>query len=289
MESVDRLSALLERFRVHAHLFHTGPLCGLTRFDAKPGRGFLHVLRRGEMVVTHRGGGSAPIRIALEEPTLLFYPRALEHTFENPPEDGSDLVCATLDFDGGGAHPLVRALPDVMVVPLSAVDGLAPTLNLLFAEAERVRCGQRLLANRLFEVLLLQLLRWLLDHPRQYALPAGLLSGLAHPHLARVLTTLHEQPGQAWNLASMARIAGMSRSAFSACFKHHVGTSPADYLKHWRISIAQSLLISGTSIKSASHQLGYSSAAALSRAFAQSVGVSPRTWLQSNVGLIDWR
>ncbi len=282
MESVDRLSALLERFRVHAHLFHAGPLCGLTRFDARPGRGFLHVLRRGEMVVTHRGAGQTADRIALEEPTLLFYPRAFEHAFENPPEDGSDFVCATLDFEGGAAHPLVRALPDVMVVPLSAVAGLAPTLDLLFAESERVRCGQRLLADRLFEVLLLQLLRWLLDHPQHYALPAGLLSGLAHPQLARVLTALHEQPGQPWSLASMASTAGMSRSAFAACFKEHVGTSPADYLKHWRISIAQSLLISGTSIKSASHQLGYSSAAALSRAFAQSVGVAPRTWLQAN-------
>ncbi|HET9032547.1 MAG TPA: AraC family transcriptional regulator [Dokdonella sp.] len=281
MESVDRLSALLERFRVHAHLFHAGPLCGLTRFDARPGRGFLHVLRRGEMVVTHRGAGQTADRIVLEEPTLLFYPRAFEHAFENPPEDGSDFVCATLDFEGGAAHPLVRALPDVMVVPLSAVDGLAPTLDLLFAESERVRCGQRLLADRLFEVLLLQLLRWLLDHPQQYALPAGLLSGLAHPQLARVLTALHEQPGQPWSLASMAHTAGMSRSAFAACFKEHVGTSPADYLKHWRISIAQSLLVGGTSIKSVSHQLGYSSAAALSRAFAQSVGVAPRTWLQS--------
>lgn len=50
---IDRLSSLLERFRVRAHLFHNGPLCGTTSFAAEPGRGFLHVLRRGEMVVTH--------------------------------------------------------------------------------------------------------------------------------------------------------------------------------------------------------------------------------------------
>jgi hypothetical protein len=28
----DRLSGLLERFRVRAHLFHTGALCGISRF-----------------------------------------------------------------------------------------------------------------------------------------------------------------------------------------------------------------------------------------------------------------
>ena len=41
---LDRLSPLLERFRVRAHLFHNGPLCGVTHFAAAPGRGFLHAV-----------------------------------------------------------------------------------------------------------------------------------------------------------------------------------------------------------------------------------------------------
>ena len=281
MDTVDRLSALLEQFHVQAHLFHAGPLCRLTRFDARPGRGFLHVLRRGELVVTHAAHSGAPRRIRLDEPSLLFYPRPLEHAFESLPVDGVDFVCATLDFQGGDSHPLVRALPPLLVLRLSAVDGLEQTLTLLFAEAERVRCGQRLLASRLFDVLLLQLLRWLLDHPDQADLPTGMLTGLANPRLARVLTAFHEQPERAWNLPLMAQIAGMSRSAFAASFKECVGSTPAAYLQNWRITMAQSLLINGSSIKSASHQLGFSSAAALSRAFTQSVGVSPRHWMQS--------
>ncbi|WP_458233038.1 cupin domain-containing protein, partial [Roseateles sp. P5_E8] len=50
---LDRLSPLFERFRVRASLFHTGPLCGVTHFDAQPSRGFLHVMRNGEMEVRH--------------------------------------------------------------------------------------------------------------------------------------------------------------------------------------------------------------------------------------------
>ena len=80
---VDRLSGLLERFRVRAHLFHAGPLCGVSHFDAQEGRGFLHVLRRGEMVVTHRPRSGAPRKIKVTEPTLLLYPRPLEHQFHN--------------------------------------------------------------------------------------------------------------------------------------------------------------------------------------------------------------
>lgn len=279
-DAVDRLSSLLQHFRVHAHLFHAGPLCGLTRFAAEPGRAFLHVLRRGEMVLTHRARSGAPRRIEVAEPTLFFYPRPLAHDFHNAPAEGADFVCATLDFEGGDRHPLARALPPLVMLPLRSVDGLEQTLALLFSETERVRCGQRVLANRLFEVLLLQLLRWLLDHPQEGGVPKGLLTGLSHPLLARLLVALHERPAQAWTLASMAETAGMSRSSFAAAFKEHVGTTPADYLSQWRISLAQGLLRQGHGVKAVADQLGYASASSLSRAFTQGVGVSPRGWVQ---------
>ena len=163
--AIDRLSGLLDRFRVRAHLFHAGALCGTTAFDAKPGRAFLHVLRRGELVVTHGNVKGLKRRVVVNEPTLMLYPRPVAHTFHNPPRDGSDFTCATLDFDGAEHNPLVVALPALVLVPLDQVDGLQPALDLLFAETDRVRCGSRLLADRLFEVVLIQLLRWLIDHP----------------------------------------------------------------------------------------------------------------------------
>jgi AraC-like DNA-binding protein len=283
LPSVDRLSSLLERFHVRAHLFHAGALCGVTHFAALPGRAFLHVLRRGEMVVTHRARSGAPRKIKLTEPTLLFYPRPLQHDFHNAPSEGADFVCATLDFDGGATHPLVQALPPVLALPIVEVDGIEQTLALLFAETQRLRCGQRLLADRLFEVLMLQLLRWLLDHPARAGMQDGLLLGLSHPKLARALTGVHERPGQAWSLEAMALEAGMSRSAFAAEFKATLGTTPADYLLRWRVSIAQSMLRGGASVMNVSHELGYASAAAFSRAFGQIVGASPRLWSKTVV------
>ncbi len=279
---VDRLSSLLERFRVRTHLFHSGPLCGVTHYAAAPGRGFLHVLRRGEMELTHRPRSGAPRRIKVREPSLLFYPRPLAHDFHNAPAEGCDFTCAAVEFEGGASHPLARALPPVVVLPLAEVAGLEHTLALLFAETEQVRCGHRLLADRLFDVLLLQLLRWLLDNPEQSGMPAGLLTGLSHPQLAKALVAMHERPGDAWSLPLMAEQAGMSRSAFAVAFKSHVGEGPAEYLAQWRLTIAQAELRSGASLKAVAQQLGYSSASALSRVFAQKVGTPPREWLKAH-------
>ena len=281
MPPIDRLSSLLERFHVRAHLFHAGPLCGTTRFAAREGRGFLHVLRRGEMVVTHSARAGVPRKLAVQAPCLLFYPRPLAHNFHNAPAEGSDFVCATLDFDGGEAHPLARALPPLVVLPLDAVEGLEQSLALLFAETTRVLCGHRLLADRLFEVVLIQLLRWLLDHPQESELPPGLLAGLGDAQLARVLVAMHERPGDPWTLDRMAREAGLSRSAFAQRFKAVVNATPADYLASWRLTIAQAELRKGASLKTIADTLGYANASALSRLFTQKIGISAREWLAS--------
>ncbi|MGN7874141.1 cupin domain-containing protein [Roseateles sp. 22389] len=278
---VDRLSSLLEHFRVRARLFHVGPLCGISPFDPLPGRGFLHVMQRGEMELRHPAGAGLPRKLRVDEPSLLFYPRPVAHEFRNPPRDGSDFTCAELEFDGGVLNPLVRALPPLVLLPLAKVSGLELSLQLLFSETERARCGQRLLADRLFEVVLIQLLRWLIDHPAEAGVQPGLVSGLSDPRIALALAAVHEAPGQAWSLARMAERAGMSRSAFAARFRDLVGQAPAAYLADWRLSLAQEQLRLGRPIKQIADQLGYANASALSRVFTQRVGRSPREWKQA--------
>ena len=283
--SLDRLSGLLSHFRVQAQLHHNGALCGLHHFDATEGHGYLHVLRRGQLKISHpgakRGGQGIPATVQIQKPTLLFYPRPFTHQFHNPPREGSDFTCARLLFDGGKQNPLARALPAFMAVPLQDVPGLAPALDLLFAETDQVRCGQRLMADRLFEVVVLQLLRWLLDHPNEAGIQPGLITGLSDPRLARVLVALHDEPGQAWTLERMADCAGMSRTTFATTFKEVLGQTPADYLADWRMALAQTRLREGRAIKQLAQELGYANPSALTRAFTARLGQSPRDWLQS--------
>ncbi|KHK58947.1 AraC family transcriptional regulator [Ralstonia sp. A12] len=279
IDPLDRLSGLLERFRVRARLFHSGPLCGVTQFAPDAGQGFLHVLRRGELELTHPDPVEGlPTHLRVQAPAVLFYPRPVAHCFHNPPVDGSDFTCATLDFDGGVLNPLARGLPALVVLPLEKVEGLDAALALLFAETDRVRCGQRVLADRLFDVVCIQLLRWLLDHPESAGIQPGLIAGLSDPRLARTMVAVHEAPGAAWTLDTMAARAGMSRSAFAAAFKQIVGQTPADYVADWRVSLAQTRLREGRPIQLLAEELGYAGPSALSRVFKERTGLSPRDW-----------
>jgi AraC-like DNA-binding protein len=277
--TVDRLSALLERFRVRTALFHSGPLCGRSTFEALPGRGFLHVLRRGAMTVRHPAGSGVPRVLGVDEPTLLLYPRALRHVFVNPPREGSDFTCASVDFDGGEHNPLVLALPPLVRIPLRDVEGLRPALDLLFAETDQLRCGSRLLADRLFEVVLIQLLRWIIDHPQRIGVSRGLIAALSDPRLARAVVAVHQSPGDDWTLPRMAHVAAMSRSAFAESFRRATGTTPAAYLTTWRLTLATSMLRAGRPVNVVATDLGFASTSSLSKAFRQHFGRSPRAWL----------
>lgn len=276
---MDRLSDLFERFRMRAHLFHSGRLCGIQDFEAVPGRGFLHILRHGALDVREPGPGAQASGFSIDRPSLLFYPRAKAHQFRHRLEDGSDFTCASVEFEDGDRHPLVRALPDVMVVPLDAIDGLDDVLRLLFAETDRVRCGHRLVADKLFEVVMIQLLRWAMDHPERLGIERGLIHGFADPQLAKALTAMHATPGASWSLESLAAAAGMSRTAFASKFKQVLDITPGQYLADWRITVAKQQLSRGRRLNVVANELGYANGTALSRVFRERIGVSPRDWL----------
>jgi AraC-like DNA-binding protein len=263
-ESIDRLSTLLERFRIHTRMSFSGPMCGKHVFAEKANKAYLHVLKSGSMEIRHPGAKGMPTRIQLDEPSLIFYPRPFTHHFHNAPRDGSDFTCAEIAFEGGQSHPIVQALPPLVVLRLDEVDGLQASLNLLFAETEHVRCGHRVLADRLFEVVLID---------------SGLLMGLSSPQLAKALTAMHESPGELWTVEQLAEASGMSRTAFAVKFKQLVGRSPAEYVANWRLTIAQARLREGAPLKMLAVELGYSSQSALTRVFTAKLGVSPREWL----------
>lgn len=266
----DRLAELLRRFAIDAEVFHAGTLCGLNSLPAEGELGQLHVIRRGPVEVVQ---GNASLRV--DVPSVLLYPRPMAHRFITDPTTGADMVCANLRFEGGSLNPLSTALPAFMCLPLTSIDGAAPVLDLLFDEAFAARCGKLAIVNRLFEVVIIQILRQLME---SRLVKSGMLAGLAHARLRTALIAIHEAPAREWTLEDLADLAGMSRSGFATTFRDVVGLTPGQYLQSWRIGLAQRALRLGHPLKRVAADVGYGSEAALSRAFKAQTTMSPGQW-----------
>lgn len=270
---MDRLSLLLQRFSLSAGVFYTGQICGIHHFERDTQRGHVHLIKRGPVTLT--GGLEGTLEIT--EPTLLFLPRPDAHRLVADDRDGADVVCASIQFGGGGHNPITDSLPAMVLVPLADLPGAPALLELLYDEAFASHCGRQAALDRLCELLLIRLLRHCMDRGLTQG---GTLAGLSDPRLAKALVAIHEDPIRAWELSDMASLAGMSRARFAVHFREITGDTPADYLASWRITLAQSMLRAGRPLKHVALEVGYGSPSALTRAFIRKIGQPPTRWLR---------
>ncbi|MEO8673032.1 MAG: AraC family transcriptional regulator [Tahibacter sp.] len=273
----DRLEALLERFSVRAQMFHSGTLCGINDLTPDGDTGQLHLIKRGSVDVSLGG----PVALHITTPSLLLYPRPLPHRFVMDSNDGADLACAHLRFDGGSANLIANTLPACICFPLDQMQGIDGVLALLFDEAFDDRCGRKAMLDRLFEVVLIQVLRHLMNNGQTQV---GMLAGLAHPKLRHAIIAMHEHPADEWGLDALAAKSGMSRSVFANTFRDVVGCTPGIYLQAYRVALVQQGLRHGRALKLIADEVGYGSESALSRAFKAQCGMSPREWKQTQTG-----
>lgn len=271
---MDRLTSLLSHFSLHAGVFYTGNICGIHGFAQDSLRGHIHLIRRGTVQVI----GVKQEVFDISEPTLLFLPRPDTHRLVADDRSGADVVCATVQFGGGGRNPITDSLPSVVMVKLTELAGVEALLGLMFDEAFSYHNGRQAVLDRLCEVLMIRLLRHCID---QGLTQGGTLAGLADARLAKTIAAIHDDPGQERDLSSMAALAGMSRARFAVRFREVTGVTPADYLASWRVMTAQGLLKKGRQLKAVADDVGYGSASALTRAFVRKLGRSPTQWLQT--------
>ena len=272
MDTADALSRLLDHIGLRANTFYTGPLCGLHDFAADEGVGHLHVIRAGEMRAMQ--AGHADIHVG--EPTLLFYPRPIDHRLDVQDSATADVLCASVRYDTGPDNAITQSFPDVVVTPFREAPGLEPALALLFDEAQEARTGRQVMLDRLCDILLIQIVRFAIQ---QEWVQHGVLAGLAHPRLAGLLIELLDDPRQPWTVDSMAARARLSRNGFAQEFRKVVGATPAQFHTRVRIALAQRLLRKGRPVALVADEVGYGSQPAFSRALVRETGASPSAWV----------
>jgi AraC-like DNA-binding protein len=263
---IDPFAALFDHAAPVARTFFSGNLCATAQFTEC---GHLHLLKGGALTLSQAGAPD----IDVTEPTLLFFPRGRAHRFTGAADGGADLVCATVDLGDGVGNPIGEGLPELVLLPLASHLSLGPVCDLLVAEGFAENSGRHAAIDRLFDYLLILIVR----HVVASGMVAdGVLGGLADPRLAKALTAMHEAPKRAWSLDDLAEVAGMSRTRFATHFRAVIGRAPIDYLTRWRMTLARQLLAQGKPVKAVAAHVGYDSAAAFARVFARITGGAPR-------------
>lgn len=192
------------------------------------------------------------------------------------------VVAGPLRLASGAEHPLARSLPEALIAcQLLRRDAhLNALAEALLAEVASARPASCAFAGRLVSVLAASAVRAWVENG---CAPDGWLLPASDPHIARAVDAIRDDPGSAWTLERLARVASTSRSAFAERFHTVVGEPPARYLLRVRMERAKALLADGRlSVAQTATSLGYGSEAAFSRAFRRHTGSNPSAWRRAS-------
>jgi AraC-like DNA-binding protein len=192
------------------------------------------------------------------------------------------MLGGTFGIDPNNSDLLLNLLPELVHIRSAESDtsNFASIINVMMKECIDHKPGGDSILERLMEVTLIEALRW--QHGPGQPAQSGLFAGLQHPSIALTIRAMHSSVNFNWTVATLAKKAGMSRSAYAKHFGEIVGCGPMEYLTRWRMSLAQDALIRRSApLEAIAHQVGYRSAAAFSNAFRRVTGNSPSAFGRS--------
>lgn len=268
-------------------------------FEAYPGVKF-GVVVEGECRIAIRGraakalragdvfllGGAPPYLIAsdLETPSRnandFLRPRAnrVARLGRARDEPVVHVVGGRFALDPTNAHLLLDALPEFVRIPADQARSLRELTRLLVDEVRATQSARLRVLDQLAQLVLTYALRWL-DTEGTSPARTGWLRALADSHIGAALRHIHGSVETGTSVAELARVAGMSRTAFTARFRELVGQPPLAYAIQWRMALAKDALkTSDRAIGALAFELGYQSESAFSMAFRREVGRSPRAY-----------
>jgi AraC-like DNA-binding protein len=188
----------------------------------------------------------------------------------------TEIVCGVFSTEDGTTAPWSEWLPAAVVsrAEPSRSNWQSTAAAVLRDEARHPTAGGAVVVNRLLELLLVDALRQELAELANGESAAGV--AVADERIGRVLARVRASPADPWTLDSLARVAAMSRSAFSERFRGLVGEAPIRYLTGQRLARAARLVRStDMTLAEVARRVGYGSEEAFSRAFKARFGDAP--------------
>ena len=253
-----------------------------------------------------QGGGFLQLgeqRLTMEPGELLFLPRGEAHSVRDRPTTPfgcSEAFCNAMRATGPHGlrteaspetrfvivdlHLDARGAPWLALLPsLVRIDGATPGLGRWLGETLRLFAEVPDLSPSLRNGLVETFCHVLFAHALR-AVTSSFTAGevLRDEPIAATLVQVRASPEQPWELASLARRAGLSRSAFAARSTAMLGEPLGSYVRRLRLRRASMLLEStALPVKVIASRVGYESEAAFARAFARERGASPSAHRQA--------
>ena len=189
-------------------------------------------------------------------------------------------VCGFMACEKRLCKPLLDALPRMLSVSLGddpATRWLVSALEHGANETHAPRPGSEAVMGRLSELVFVESLRKYIGALPEQEL--GWLAGLRDPVVGKALARLHAEPERRWEVETLARECGLSRSALGERFVALLGEPPMQYLARWRMALASRALASrNDGVAQVAAEVGYDSEAAFNRAFKREFGMPPAAW-----------
>jgi AraC-like DNA-binding protein len=182
-----------------------------------------------------------------------------------------------VSFDAEHAQLLMDSLPPFAHLPASGTEAgtLSWLIRRLVTERRALRPGVTFASVQLAQLMFLEILRAFVDSTDDKT--ANRLRLITNRRLSPALQRIHAEPARAWQLEELAKLTGMSRTAFAVHFKSVAGVAPLAYLTEWRMRLAErELRRSDATFAELASTLGYASESAFSTAFKRVMGISPK-------------
>jgi AraC-like DNA-binding protein/mannose-6-phosphate isomerase-like protein (cupin superfamily) len=295
----DAMNEILQTLRVRTSIFCRSDMRSPWGFSVKAhGQAAFHILLEGSCQLFVDGVDEPAY---LEAGDVVVLPRGPGHSLRSdsaarvewlddilertPPVDGrlrygghgarTDLICGVFTIEEKEAVPVLHAIPSVALVRHAdrRASWLEPLLELIKSEVDSFEPGADSVVARIADILLMQAVR-------------SSLSSSDHPvfdgQVGTAMRLLREQPARAWTMDSLARAVACSTSSLAVRFRRTTGMPPITYLTRLRIArAARDLSRSDASLAEIAARVGYSSEAALSKAFMREMGVAPRGYREA--------
>ncbi len=191
-------------------------------------------------------------------------------------------------LSGLASEMLMATLPDIIVIRPLADDRSASSetvrwaVTRIAAELRLRRPGSASSIQHLSHILFIELMRCHLEYEQEGQI--GWTAALADPFLRRALTAMHRDLSNPWTVATLAKEAGLSRTAFAIRFARRVGQTPMNYMTMWRMLwAARRLDRDGTTVAEVAAEVGYASESAFTAAFKRTLGTTPRRFVDETM------